>query len=126
MSQYFSQIKLLILLFMIVLPTVLSQVTTSSPKPPLSCYVCGGSDNACNTKEDLGRETVCPGVAEVCSVATESDKVYRKCGREGEVIAECVNQGTFCTCKGSLCNTGHTIKGPIALALITFVYFINL
>ena len=86
----------------IVLPTVLSQVTTSSPKPPLryvpylrpfshcrkcwkkvlsfrvraiislnfSCYVCGGSDNACNTKEDLGRETVCPGVAEVCSVAT--------------------------------------------------------
>ena len=38
--------------------------------PPYhSCYVCGGGDNSCNTKEDLGAETVCPGVSEVCSVA---------------------------------------------------------
>ena len=67
---------------------------------------------------------------------TEGDKVHRKCGREGEVEAKCVNDGGFCTCKvrvpdtfiscrficikliyfffilqGDLCNTGSRVAG---------------
>ena len=34
-------------------------------------------------------------------IIAEGDKVHRKCGREGEVEAKCVNDGGFCTCKVS-------------------------
>merc|ERR1712013_947017 len=127
MAILYPHINPIILVLMILVVTCLStDDTTTTPRPPLSCYECGGTDNACNTKEDLGKAVECPAVSEVCSVAIEGDKVHRKCGREGEVEAKCVDDGGFCTCKGDLCNTGSRIIGSAVIVILSVVSFINL
>ena len=49
------------------------------------------------------------------------DQVFRKCGRAGEVKAECVNGGAFCTCKGDLCNSAPPAASLMLLLFITLL-----
>ena len=49
------------------------------------------------------------------------DQVFRKCGRAGEVKAECVNGGTFCTCKGDLCNSAPPAASLLLLLSLTLL-----
>ena len=57
----------------------------------------------------------------VCIIA-EGDKVHRKCGREGENEAKCVNDGGFCTCKvrGGITNTVKRRNIPSSLGYFKF------
>merc|ERR1712154_21932 len=127
MTKYCQHTYLCVLLILVTQSLATDDAeTTTTPRPPLSCYECGGTDNACNTKEDLGKAVVCPQVSEVCSVAIEGDKVHRKCGREGEVEAKCVNSGGFCTCKGDLCNTGYSTRGSALIVIMLIVSCMNL
>merc|ERR1711963_1310708 len=85
------------------------------PAERLTCYECAA--DGCVTEDDLGIEKLCKAEAQVCFVGVGGGKVYRKCGIEKEIRAECVdttdNTGEplkACYCHGDLCNSGRQLK----------------